>query len=80
MPAGLVYYQNREYPINLLKNEFGKSLEMNINNSIELLEYEIGNVIRKCVQEKKLKLAFLEGHDPPTSKSFESRMGIFFTF
>lgn len=62
VPAGLVFYQNREYPINLLQTEFGQSLEVNINNSIERLEYEIGNVIRKCLHINKVKLAFLEGH------------------
>jgi ABC-2 type transport system permease protein len=63
VPAGLVYYRNKEYPLNLLQAEFGKSLEVNINNSIEKLEYQIGNVIRKCLEVKKVKLAFLEGHE-----------------
>jgi len=62
IPAGLVYYRNREYPLNLLQTEFGRSLEMNINNSIERLEYEIGNVIRQCINVDKVRLAFLEGH------------------
>lgn len=62
VPGALVFYQNREYPLNLLKVEFGQSLENNINNSIEKLEYEIGNVLRQCVKTEKVKLAFLEGH------------------
>jgi gliding motility-associatede transport system auxiliary component len=62
IPAGLVIYKNREYPLNLLKREFGQPLEQEINGSIELLEYEIGNIIRKCVTEKEVKIAFAEGH------------------
>jgi len=62
IPAGLIMYKNAEYPINLLKRDFGKPLTEEINGSIELLEYEIGNIIRKCVAEKRVKIAFTEGH------------------
>lgn len=62
IPAAKVFYKSQEYALNLLKREFGKPLEQEINESIELLEYEIANVIRKCVTGKKVKLVFLEGH------------------
>lgn len=62
IPSALVVYRGREYPLNFLKREFGKPLEQEINGSIELLEYEIGNVLRKCVAGKDLKLALVEGH------------------
>lgn len=62
IPAALVIYKNTEYPLNLLKREFGKPLEEEINGSIELMEYEIGNIIRKCVSEKQVKIAFTDGH------------------
>jgi len=62
IPAGVVYYKGNEYPLNLMKREFGKPLEVEINGSIELLEYEIGNVLRKAVVGQEVKLAFTAGH------------------
>jgi|TARA_B110000902_G_scaffold44219_1_gene49310 ABC-2 type transport system permease protein len=62
IPAGVVYYKGVEYPLNLLKREFGKPLEVEINSSIELLEYEIGTALRKGLAGKELKLAFTAGH------------------
>jgi ABC-2 type transport system permease protein len=62
IPGALVNYKDKEYPLNLLKRDFGKALEDEINGSIELLEYEIANVLRKCVVNKEIKIAFTEGH------------------
>lgn len=62
IPAGVVFYKGKEYPLNLLKREFGKPLEEEINGSVELLEYEIGTAIRKGLAGKELKLAFTAGH------------------
>tara|TARA_B100001063_G_scaffold247301_1_gene292355 strand:- start:2312 stop:4093 length:1782 start_codon:yes stop_codon:yes gene_type:complete len=62
LPSGIVFYKGKEYPINLLKRQFGKSLEVEINNSIELLEYEIGTAIRKGLSGKSIKVALSSGH------------------
>ena len=62
LPSGIVFYKGKEYPINLLKRQFGKTLEVEINNSIELLEYEIGTAIRKGLSGKSIKIAFSAGH------------------
>lgn len=62
IPAGVVFYKGKEYPLNLLKREFGKPLEEEINSSVELLEYEIGTALRKGLAGKELKLAFTAGH------------------
>ena len=62
LPSGIVFYKGKEYPINLLKRQFGKSLEVEINSSIELLEYEIGTAIRKGLSGNSIKLAFSAGH------------------
>lgn len=62
LPSAMVVYKGKEFPLNFLKREFGKPLEQEINGSIELLEYEIDNVVRKCIAGKALKLAFVEGH------------------
>lgn len=62
IPAGTVFYNGQEYALNLLKREFGKPIEEEINGSIELLEYEISNVLRKGLKGKTTKLAFTAGH------------------
>ena len=67
IPAGIVFYKGQEYPFNLLKREFGKPLEEEINGSIELLEYEIGNAIRKAIVGKDVKLGFTTGHGELTA-------------
>lgn len=62
IPGGIAFYKGKEYPFNLLKKKFGNTLEQDINESIELLEYELGNIVRKCMAGKEVKLAFLTGH------------------
>ncbi|MBT8327879.1 MAG: gliding motility-associated ABC transporter substrate-binding protein GldG [Bacteroidia bacterium] len=62
IPSGIVFYKGQEYPLNLLKREFGKPLEQEINGSIELLEYEIGTALRKGIAGREIMIAFTEGH------------------
>lgn len=62
VPGAIFYYKGREYPINLLKGQFGANPEDVINSSIELLEYEIANVLRKATEKGGKKIAFLEDH------------------
>lgn len=62
LPSAMVYYKGKEYPLNFLKREFGHDLSMEINGSIELLEAEIGSVLRKCLAGREIKLAFVAGH------------------
>jgi hypothetical protein len=66
LPAAEVSYgADKEYVINLLNTEFGRAEETSINKSIEGLEYEIANVIRKCINKEPKKIAFLYGHGEP---------------
>jgi ABC-2 type transport system permease protein len=60
--AEVSYGSDKEYVVNLLNTEFGKAEETAINKSIEGLEYEIANAIRKCINNKPKKIAFLYGH------------------
>jgi ABC-2 type transport system permease protein len=62
IPGALVSFQDQEYPLNFFKREFGKPLEEEINGSIELLEYEIANILRKCLAQREVKIGFTEGH------------------
>ncbi len=62
VPGAIFYYKGKEYPVNFLKGQFGANPEDVINSSIELLEYEIANVLRKATEKTGKKIAFLEDH------------------
>lgn len=55
-------YKGKTIPVNLLKNIPGLSGEENLNISIENLEFELTDAIRRLSNEKVQKIAFLEGH------------------
>lgn len=63
--AEVTYGANKEYVVNLLNTEMGRAEETAINKSIEDLEYNIANAIRKCIIKEPKKLAFLFGHGEP---------------
>ncbi len=63
--AEVTYGNNKEYVVNLLNTEMGRAEENAINKSIEGLEYEIANAIRKCINKTPKKIAFLHGHGEP---------------
>jgi ABC-2 type transport system permease protein len=62
VPGALFYYKGKEIPVNFLKGQFGANPEDVINSSIELLEYEVANALRKATATKTLKVAFTEDH------------------
>ena len=62
VPGAVLYYGDRKIPINLLKSQFGQAPEAVINTSIEQLEYEIANALRKVTQTEVKRLAFLKGN------------------
>lgn len=62
IPGAVVYYKGNEYTINFLKGQFGQAPEETINSSIEMLEYEIANLVRKATEDKVKKIAFIEDH------------------
>lgn len=62
VPGAIFYYKGREVAINLLRSQFGQAPEEVINSSVELLEYEMANALRKCTQQKAKTIAFLDDH------------------
>jgi ABC-2 type transport system permease protein len=62
LPGAEVYYGGKEYIWNFLSTSQGNAGAESINSSIEGLEYEFSNILRKCVVKKNRKIAFLEGH------------------
>jgi len=63
-PGLIVVYKGKEMGVNLLKNNprYKPDGEENINNSVQSMEYELTNAIRKLTKDKKPEIAFLEGH------------------
>jgi ABC-2 type transport system permease protein len=75
LPAAEVSYgSNKHYVVNLLNTELGRAEETAINKSIEGLEYEIANTIRKCLNKSPKKLAFLYGHGEPDAAAMDDMM------
>lgn len=62
-PGAILSYKGRELPLQLLKNQQpGVSPDQVLNNSVQALEYEFANTIRKAGTAFKPKIAFIEGH------------------
>ena len=61
-PGAIFTYKERQLPLQLLQNRMGAHPEEMLNNSIQVLEYEIANVIRKLKADFQPKIAFIEGH------------------
>jgi len=57
-----INYKGKIVPVSLLKNIRGNSGEENLNISIENLEFEITDGIRRLVNTEVTKIAFIEGH------------------
>ena len=61
-PGALISFRNEEIPVNFLKNNQAHSAEQNLNNSIQDIEYEFLNGIKKASLKEKKSIAFIEGH------------------
>jgi len=61
-PGAIVSYNGIDVAVNLLKNNPALHAEMNLNNSIQTLEFEFINMIRNLSSERVEKIAFIEGH------------------
>lgn len=62
-PSAIVVYKGKDIGVNLLKNDknLNHGSDENINNSIQSMEYELTNAIRKLSFDKKPAIAFIEG-------------------
>ncbi len=64
VPGAIISYQQRETPVSLLDSDEGLLQTHNdiIKFSIEKLEYNIGNAIRRLTNQQKATVAFIKGH------------------
>lgn len=61
-PGAIVSYQGREVPWQLLKTQIVASPEEQLNNSVQALEFEFANAVKKLNTPFKPRIAFIEGH------------------
>jgi gliding-associated putative ABC transporter substrate-binding component GldG len=60
-PGAIVVYNGVELPVNLLENNPSKSAAVNLNNSVETLEFKFIQAIKNLTSKKVEKIAFIEG-------------------
>ncbi|MDF1575961.1 MAG: gliding motility-associated ABC transporter substrate-binding protein GldG [Bacteroidales bacterium] len=80
-PGAIVACGPYEMPVNLLKNNPSLSHEVNLNNSIQTLEYEFARAIHSLTVEEVPRIAFIEGHgelDSLQTHSLMDELKIFF--
>lgn len=61
-PGAIVTYKGRSVPLSLLANQLGAAPDAIINNSVQSLEYNLANAIRRLSVTMKPKIAFTQGH------------------
>lgn len=62
IPGAEVLLGEKVIGVTLLENNTSVSYQQNFNNSIEALEYQLSNAIRKLKMSSPKKVAFLQGH------------------
>ena len=67
-PGAIMTYRGEETALQLLKSQMGSAPEQMLNSSIEDLEYEITNAIRKVTSIKAESVGFVEGHGELTER------------
>lgn len=60
-PGAIASYKGKELPVELLTSQMGAPPEESLNNSIQILEFNLANVIQKLTTVIKPKVAFIEG-------------------
>ncbi len=73
-PGAMASYREVQMPVNLLKNNPSLSHELNLNNSIQTLEYEFARAIHSLTLEEVPRIAFIEGHGELDSLQTHSLM------
>jgi ABC-2 type transport system permease protein len=62
-PGAVITYKGVDFPVNLLRNNPGLSYQVNLNNSVQSLEYEFIRAIKSLTTKKVEKIAFIEGQN-----------------
>ncbi|MCW0482997.1 gliding motility-associated ABC transporter substrate-binding protein GldG [Gaoshiqia sediminis] len=60
-PGAVIRYKGEEIGVNLLKNNPALAAEVNLNNSVETLEFELMRALQQLLGHEKDEVAFLNG-------------------
>lgn len=61
-PGAMVFYRDRELPVDFLEAQLNMPPEAVLNVSIQNLEFKLADVIHKLSQLQKPSIAFIDGH------------------
>lgn len=61
-PGALVSYRQKEVPVQLFTNQLGTPSDQVLNNSVQSLEFNLINAIRKLLVKNKPRIAITRGH------------------
>ncbi len=61
-PGALVSYKQKEVAVQLFTNQLGTPSDQVLNNSVQNLEYNLINAVRKLLVKQKPRIAFTRGH------------------
>lgn len=61
-PGAIISHKGREIPWQLLKTNMGQSPEVQLNSSVQALEYEFASCIRNLTTVIKPQIGIIEGH------------------
>ncbi len=81
-PGAIMSYQGKQIPLQLLKSQMGKGAEEMLNASMEDLEYELSNGIRKLTRPITDHLAFISGHNelgPKQTADMQNALSEYYT-
>ena len=67
-PGVVINYNTKHLAVNLLKDNMEKTPTQNLNNSIQALEYEFLNAIKKITTDKRKRIGLTTGHGEPSNK------------
>ncbi|MGQ8338326.1 gliding motility-associated ABC transporter substrate-binding protein GldG [Sunxiuqinia sp. A32] len=62
-PGAVIRYKDYEIGVNLLSNNQNLPSEVNLNNSIEKLEFEFSRAFKQLLNDERPVVAFLKGQD-----------------
>jgi ABC-2 type transport system permease protein len=62
VPGAIMTYRGRQVPVSLLQSQIGLPPEEILNNSVQNLEYQLVNNIKKVTLTHRPEIAFIHGH------------------
>jgi ABC-2 type transport system permease protein len=62
-PGAIIHMDGKAEAVNFLKHNPGFSAEVNLNHSVESIEFELVSALKRLSATHKPNLAFLQGHD-----------------